>query len=58
MKNHAKTSNNISLSKSDFVAGQSVRWCPGCGDYSILANVQKVMPEHNITKEIFKKTCN
>ena len=51
MKNHAKTSNNISLSKSDFVAGQSVRWCPGCGDYSILANVQKVMPELNIPKE-------
>jgi len=51
MKNHAKTSNKISLSKSDFVAGQSVRWCPGCGDYSILANVQKVMPELNIPKE-------
>ena len=39
------------LTKSDFVSNQTVRWCPGCGDYSILANVQKVLPELNIPKE-------
>ena len=33
------------LSRKDFVSSQDVRWCPGCGDYSILANVQRVMPE-------------
>jgi 2-oxoglutarate ferredoxin oxidoreductase subunit beta len=32
-------------SRKDFVSNQDVRWCPGCGDYSILANVQRVMPE-------------
>ncbi len=51
MNKNVNTQNKTSLSKSDFVAGQSVRWCPGCGDYSILANVQKVMPELNIPKE-------
>src|SRR5256714_1908639 len=39
------------LTKADFVSGQEVRWCPGCGDYSILNNVQKVMPELGITRE-------
>lgn len=39
------------LTKADFESGQEVRWCPGCGDYAILASVQKVMPELNIPKE-------
>jgi 2-oxoglutarate ferredoxin oxidoreductase subunit beta len=39
------------LSKGDFVSGQEVRWCPGCGDYAILNNVQKVMPELGIPRE-------
>ncbi|HEY0079138.1 MAG TPA: 2-oxoacid:ferredoxin oxidoreductase subunit beta [Pyrinomonadaceae bacterium] len=39
------------LTKGDFVSGQEVRWCPGCGDYSILNNVQKVMPELGIPRE-------
>jgi 2-oxoglutarate/2-oxoacid ferredoxin oxidoreductase subunit beta len=39
------------LKKADFVSGQEVRWCPGCGDYSILNNVQKVMPELGISRE-------
>ncbi len=34
----------------DFSSDQDVRWCPGCGDYSILAQVQRVMPELNIPK--------
>jgi len=39
------------LTRSDFVSGQEVRWCPGCGDYSILSNVQKVMPELGVSRE-------
>ena len=42
---------SVALTKADFVSKQTVRWCPGCGDYSILANVQKVMPGLNIPKE-------
>lgn len=34
----------------DFQSDQDVRWCPGCGDYSILAQVQRVLPELNIAK--------
>jgi 2-oxoglutarate ferredoxin oxidoreductase subunit beta len=41
----------VKLTKADFVSGQEVRWCPGCGDYSILNNVQKVMPELGISRE-------
>ena len=37
--------------RKDFVSDQDVRWCPGCGDYSILANVQKVMPELGVPRE-------
>lgn len=39
------------LTRADFVSGQEVRWCPGCGDYSILNNVQKVMPELGVPRE-------
>src|SRR5215212_4796533 len=39
------------LKKADFISGQEVRWCPGCGDYAILNNVQKVMPELGIPRE-------
>ena len=35
----------------DFQSDQDVRWCPGCGDYSILAQVQRIMPELNVTRE-------
>jgi 2-oxoglutarate/2-oxoacid ferredoxin oxidoreductase subunit beta len=30
--------------KADFTSDQTVRWCPGCGDYSILAQMQRIMP--------------
>ncbi|HMR11165.1 MAG TPA: 2-oxoacid:ferredoxin oxidoreductase subunit beta, partial [Polyangiaceae bacterium] len=40
-----------SLTKKDFETDQDVRWCPGCGDYSILANVQKIMPELGFPRE-------
>src|ERR1700734_1095183 len=39
------------LTAKDFVTDQEVRWCPGCGDYSILAQVQKVMPTIGVPKE-------
>lgn len=34
----------------DFQSDQDVRWCPGCGDYSILAQVQRILPELNIPR--------
>jgi len=39
------------LTSKDFATDQEVRWCPGCGDYSILAQVQKVMPGLGIPRE-------
>jgi 2-oxoglutarate ferredoxin oxidoreductase subunit beta len=41
------------LTKKDFVSDQEVRWCPGCGDYAILAQVQKVLPELGVARENF-----
>src|SRR5437016_11948777 len=39
------------LTRKDFVTDQEVRWCPGCGDYAILAQMQKVLPELGIPRE-------
>ncbi len=39
------------LTPKDFVTDQEVRWCPGCGDYSILKQVQTVLPTLNIPRE-------
>jgi 2-oxoglutarate ferredoxin oxidoreductase subunit beta len=39
------------LTKKDFESDQDVRWCPGCGDYSILAQTQKTMPDFGVAKE-------
>lgn len=39
------------LTAKDFATDQEVRWCPGCGDYSILAQVQKVMPGIGVPRE-------
>ena len=41
----------IQLTRKDFVSDQEVRWCPGCGDYSILAQTQKQMPDFGVPKE-------
>ncbi len=41
----------VKLTKQDFQNEVDPRWCPGCGDYSILAQVQKVMPELGIPRE-------
>ena len=41
------------LTRQDFVSDQDVRWCPGCGDYAILSQVQKLFPTLGIPKENF-----
>lgn len=41
----------LNLTAKDFATDQEVRWCPGCGDYSILAQVQKIMPTLGVPKE-------
>ncbi len=42
---------SANLTAKDFVSDQEVRWCPGCGDYSILKQVQTIMPDLGIAKE-------
>jgi len=39
------------LKPTDFASDQDVRWCPGCGDYSILAQMKKVLPELGVPRE-------
>jgi 2-oxoglutarate/2-oxoacid ferredoxin oxidoreductase subunit beta len=39
------------LSRKDFQSDQEVRWCPGCGDYSILAAIQLLLPELGVRPE-------
>jgi len=39
------------LTATDFASDQDVRWCPGCGDYSILAQMKKVLPTIGIPRE-------
>jgi 2-oxoglutarate ferredoxin oxidoreductase subunit beta len=40
----------VALTAKDFKTDQEVRWCPGCGDYAILAAVQGFMPELGISR--------
>ena len=42
---------DVTQTKKDFTSGSEVRWCPGCGDYAILAAVQGFMPELGIRRE-------
>jgi 2-oxoglutarate/2-oxoacid ferredoxin oxidoreductase subunit beta len=37
--------------KKDYTSDQEVRWCPGCGDYAILAAVQSFLPELGLRRE-------
>lgn len=39
------------LTSKDFSSDQDVRWCPGCGDYTILKQVQSAMPELGVARE-------
>ena len=41
----------LNLTKKDFTSDQEVRWCPGCGDYSILSTMQSFLPEMNVARE-------
>lgn len=41
------------LTAKDYASSQEVKWCPGCGDYSILKQVQTVFPDLGIPKEKF-----
>jgi len=41
----------LKLTAKDFRTDQEVRWCPGCGDYAILAALQSFMPELGIERE-------
>ena len=48
---HSETPAQVKLTVKDFQSDQDVRWCPGCGDYSILAQAQRVFPEFTHKKE-------
>src|ERR671938_546840 len=54
---HATTTNGngnaepVKLARKDFTSDQEVRWCPGCGDYSVLAAVQFLLPELDVKRE-------
>ena len=39
------------LEAKDFASDQDVRWCPGCGDYSILAQMKKMLPSLGVPRE-------
>lgn len=41
----------VELTSKDFKPDQDVRWCAGCGDYSVLAHIQRVLPTLGIAKE-------
>jgi 2-oxoglutarate ferredoxin oxidoreductase subunit beta len=41
----------VALKRKDFQSDQEVRWCPGCGDYSVLAAVQFLLPELGVSLE-------
>ncbi len=49
----SQTDDNLILkqTRKDFMSDQDVRWCPGCGDYAILAQLQNVLPKLNIPRE-------
>lgn len=42
---------SLGQTRKDFISDQDVRWCPGCGDYAILAQLQNVLPKLNIPRE-------
>ncbi len=45
------TKTNNTYTAEDFTSDQDIRWCPGCGDYSILAQMKKVLPEIGVAPE-------
>ncbi len=49
----SSTLTTVQLTHKDFASDQDIRWCPGCGDYSILAQTKKVLAGLRIPKEKF-----
>ncbi|MCL1838873.1 MAG: 2-oxoacid:ferredoxin oxidoreductase subunit beta [Propionibacteriaceae bacterium] len=47
------TSAATALTRQDFVPSTEVRWCPGCGDYAVLASLLGLLPTFGIPKENF-----
>ncbi|SDS26874.1 2-oxoacid:ferredoxin oxidoreductase subunit beta [Actinopolymorpha singaporensis] len=45
------TTTDLPQNRKDFTSDQEVRWCPGCGDYAILAAVQGFLPELGVPRE-------
>ena len=45
------TTEAVALTRKDFESGEEPRWCPGCGDYGILAAVQFLLPELDVRPE-------
>ncbi len=41
----------LNYTRADFQSDQEVKWCPGCGDYTILASVQSYMAEMGVARE-------
>ena len=39
------------FTRADFSSDQDVRWCPGCGDYAVLATTQRLLPELGLRPE-------
>src|SRR5499426_3604511 len=50
-ENGHTTNGAVKLTRKDFQTDQEVRWCPGCGDYAILATVQRLMPSLGVPRE-------
>lgn len=46
-----KPAEALPYTRDSFVSGQEVRWCPGCGDYSILASAQRTLAKFSLPKE-------
>ena len=51
--NNTIEQSKVQLSKDDFVSDQMVKWCPGCGDHTVLNAVEKVFPKIGYKKENF-----
>ncbi|MBI4367864.1 MAG: 2-oxoacid:ferredoxin oxidoreductase subunit beta [Candidatus Omnitrophica bacterium] len=47
----AETPKKLPYTRESFISGQEVRWCPGCGDYSILATMQRTLAKFDLPKE-------
>ncbi|HET8892942.1 MAG TPA: 2-oxoacid:ferredoxin oxidoreductase subunit beta [Gaiellaceae bacterium] len=51
MSDNGTNGHKLTLTAKDYRTDQEVRWCPGCGDYAILAAMQAFMPELGIARE-------